>query len=142
MNLNWRYVYSLLGVLWLLQLLVGAAFIILTAKSGFYGPVYFALFMSAFFCLTTLTLSFITLLDTYRVEVNVIHVIHDLLAALLYIALMGIMIDQTLRQSYCNFEGYPLPCAYNVFLGAAVCGGFCLGLYFFSACYLCWALDQ
>ncbi|XP_006878034.1 PREDICTED: MARVEL domain-containing protein 1-like [Chrysochloris asiatica] len=132
MNLNWHFLYSPLGVLRLLQLLVGATIIILTAMSGFQGLVYFALFMSTFFCLTTLILFFITLLDKYRVGVNVIH---DLLATVLYIALMGIMIDQTLYHSYCNIEDYRLPCAYNVFLRAAVCCRFCLVLYFFSTCY-------
>ncbi|XP_006831523.1 PREDICTED: MARVEL domain-containing protein 1-like [Chrysochloris asiatica] len=129
----------ILYVLRLLQLLVGATFIILTTKSGFQGPVYFALFTSAFFCLTTLLLSFMTLFDKYRKRLNIFH---DLLAAALYIALMGIMIDQTLRQSYCSFEDYPLPCAYNVFLGAAICGGFCLGLYLLSACCLGLAQGQ
>ncbi|XP_006878036.1 PREDICTED: MARVEL domain-containing protein 1-like [Chrysochloris asiatica] len=130
MNLNWRFLYSVMGMLQMLQLLVGAAFIILTAKSGFRGPVYFALFTSAFFCLTTLILLFIRLFDKYWWRVNFLH---DLLAAALYIALMVIMIDQTLGQSYCNFEGNPQPCAYNVFLGAAVCSGLCIGLYLLSA---------
>ncbi|XP_006831522.1 PREDICTED: MARVEL domain-containing protein 1-like [Chrysochloris asiatica] len=132
MNLNWCYLYSPVAMLRLLQLLVGAAFIILTSKSGFHGPVYFALFMSAFFCLMTLILFFISLFYKHWWRVNEIH---DLLAAALYIALMAIMIDQTLRQSYCNFEGNPLPCAYNVFLGATFCSGFCFGLYLLSALY-------
>ncbi|XP_006878032.1 PREDICTED: MARVEL domain-containing protein 1-like [Chrysochloris asiatica] len=140
MTLNWSYLYRQRGVLRQLQLLVGAPFIILTAMSGFQGPVYFALFTSAFFYLTTLILFFIRLLGKYWVGLFLIQMIHDLLAAALYIALMGIMIDQTLGQSYCNFEDFPLPCAYNIFLGASVCGGLCFGLYLLSAYFRCTSL--
>ncbi|XP_006878035.1 PREDICTED: MARVEL domain-containing protein 1-like [Chrysochloris asiatica] len=130
MNLNWRFLYSEMGMLQMLQLLVGAAFIILTAVSGFHGLVYFALFTSAFFCLTTLILLFLRLLYEYSWRVNEIH---DMLAAALYVALMVIMVIQMLDQSFCNIEDYPLPCAYNVFLGASVCSGFCSCLYLLSA---------
>uniref|UniRef100_A0A8C9UW85 MARVEL domain containing 1 n=1 Tax=Spermophilus dauricus TaxID=99837 RepID=A0A8C9UW85_SPEDA len=126
---------SWVGVLRLLQLLAGAAFWITIATSKYQGPVHFALFVSVLFWLLTLALYFLTLLGKHEVvpvlgsRWLVVNVAHDLLAAALYGAATGIMIDQTQPHSYCNLKDYPLPCAYHAFLAAAVCGGLCLGLY-------------
>ncbi|XP_055447717.1 MARVEL domain-containing protein 1, partial [Psammomys obesus] len=132
-----------LGVLRLLQLLAGAAFWITIATSKYQGPVHFALFVSVLFWLLTLGLYFITLLGKQELvpvlgsRWLVVNVAHDLLAAALYGAATGIMIDQTQRHSYCNLKSYRLPCAYHAFLAASVCGGLCLGLYLLSALYGC-----
>ncbi|XP_051002534.1 MARVEL domain-containing protein 1 [Acomys russatus] len=132
-----------LGVLRLLQLLAGAAFWITIATSKYQGPVHFALFVSVLFWLLTLGLYFITLLGKQELvpvlgsRWLVVNVAHDLLAAALYGAATGIMIDQTQKRSYCNLKSYRLPCAYHAFLAASVCGGLCLGLYLLSALYGC-----
>ncbi|XP_006831281.1 PREDICTED: MARVEL domain-containing protein 1-like [Chrysochloris asiatica] len=142
-RLHRPFLRSLLGVLRLLQLLAGAAFWITIATSRYQGPVHFALFVSVFFWLLTLALYFLTLLGKYELvpflgaHWLVVNVAHDLLAAALYGAATGIMIDQTQRHSYCNIKDYSLPCAYHAFLAAAVCGGLCLGLYLLSAFYEC-----
>ena len=130
-----------LGVLRLLQLLAGAAFWITIATSRYQGPVHFALFVSVLFWLLTLALYFLTLLGKQELvpvlgsRWLVVNVAHDLLAAALYGAAMGIMIGQTQSHSYCNLKDYQMSCAYHAFLAAAVCGGLCLGLYLLSALY-------
>lgn len=132
-----------LGVLRLLQLLAGAAFWITIATSRYQGPVHFALFVSVLFWLLTLGLYFLTLLGKHELvpvlgtRWLLVNVAHDLLAAALYGAATGIMIDQTQSHSYCNLKDYQMSCAYHAFLAAAVCGGLCLGLYLLSALYGC-----
>lgn len=143
LRLQQAFLRGPLGVLRLLQLLAGAAFWITIATSKYQGPVHFALFVSVLFWLLTLGLYFITLLGKQELvpvlgsRWLVVNVAHDLLAAALYGAATGIMIDQTQRHSYCNLKSYRLPCAYHAFLAASVCGGLCLGLYLLSALYGC-----
>ncbi|XP_007938234.1 MARVEL domain-containing protein 1 [Orycteropus afer afer] len=147
-SLQRPFLRSPLGVLRLLQLLAGAAFWITIATSRYQGPVHFALFVSVLFWLLTLGLYFLTLLGKHELvpvlgaHWLVVNVAHDLLAAALYGAAMGIMIHQTQRHSYCNLKDYPLTCAYHAFLAAAVCGGLCLGLYLLSALYGCCRRSQ
>ncbi|XP_004701382.1 MARVEL domain-containing protein 1, partial [Echinops telfairi] len=133
-----------LGVLRLLQLLAGAAFWVTITTSKYQGPVHFALFVSVLFWLLTLALYFLTLLGKHELVPLLgarwlaVNVAHDLLAAALYGAATGIMVDQTQSHSYCNLKDYSLPCAYHAFLAASVCGGLCLCLYLLSAlggCY-------
>ncbi|XP_074152108.1 MARVEL domain-containing protein 1 [Sminthopsis crassicaudata] len=140
-SLQRSFLRSPLGVLRLLQLLAGAAFWITIASSKYQGPVHFALFVSVFFWLLTAGLYFTTLLGKHELvpllgpRWLLTNVVHDLMAAGLYVAASGIMIDQTLKHSYCNLEHYLLPCAFNAFLTASVCGCFCLSLYLLSAFY-------
>ncbi|XP_006880262.1 PREDICTED: MARVEL domain-containing protein 1 [Elephantulus edwardii] len=137
-----------LGVLRLLQLLVGAACWITIATSKYQGPVHFALFVAVLFWLLTLALYFLTLLGKHQLvpvlgeRWLVVNVAHDLLAAALYGAATGIMIDQTQKHSYCNIKNYQRSCAYHAFLAAAVCGGLCLCLYLLSALYGCYRRSQ
>lgn len=141
MSLQRAFLRGPLGVLRLLQLLAGAAFWITIATSRYQGPVHFALFVSVLFWLLTLALYFLALLGKQELVPGLgprwlaVNVAHDLLAAALYGAAMGVMIGQTRSHSYCNLKDYQMSCAYHAFLAAAVCGGLCLGLYLLSALY-------
>ncbi|KAM6185625.1 MARVEL domain-containing protein 1 [Rhynchocyon petersi] len=147
-SLRRPFLRSPLGALRLLQLLAGAAFWIPVATSKYQGPVHFALFVAVLFWLLTLALYFLTLFGKHELVPVLgarwltVNVAHDLLAAALYGAATGIMIDQTQRHSYCNIKDYQLPCAYHAFLAASVFGGLGLCLYLLSALYGCYRRSQ
>ncbi|XP_007658875.1 MARVEL domain-containing protein 1 [Ornithorhynchus anatinus] len=138
-SLQRPFLRSVLGVLRVLQLLAGAAFWVTIASSRYQGPVHFALFVSVLFWLLTLALYFLTLLGQHHLvpllgsHWLLTNIIHDLLASGLYGAAAGIMIEQTQKNSYCNLKDYHLPCAYQAFLAASVCGCLCVLLYLLSA---------
>lgn len=127
-----QFLRSFLGIVRLLQIVFGAGLWVTIAANKYEGSIHFVLFVAVLFWLLTLALFFLTLLDRQHL-VPVLggprwmdtNLAHDVAAAVLYLPAIGIMIDKTERNSYCNLEQYTEPCLYKVYLTAAVFS--CLG---------------
>uniref|UniRef100_A0A8C5I2H5 MARVEL domain containing 1 n=1 Tax=Gouania willdenowi TaxID=441366 RepID=A0A8C5I2H5_GOUWI len=137
-----KFLQSLLGIIRILQILFGAGLWITIAANKYEGSIHFVLFVAVLFWLLTLALFFVTLLDKQDL-VPVLgghrwlgtNLAHDVAAASLYLPAIGIMINKTDRNSYCNLDQYKLYCLYKVYLTAAVFSCLCCLAYLLSVIY-------
>ncbi|CAG6017167.1 MARVEL domain-containing protein 1 isoform 1-T1 [Menidia menidia] len=127
-----RFLRSFLGIVRILQIVLGAGLWVTIAANKYEGSIHFVLFVAVLFWLLTLTLFFLTLLDRQDLVPLLggerwlcTNLAHDVAAAALYLPAIGVMIYKTERNSYCNLDLYKHPCLYKVYLTAAVFA--CLG---------------
>ncbi|NP_001297942.1 MARVEL domain-containing protein 1 [Esox lucius] len=137
------FLKSFLGIIRILQILIGAGLWVTIALNKYVGSIHFVLFVAVLFWLLTLAAFFITLLgkqdlvpilggDRWLLS----NLVHDIAAAVLYIPAIGVMIYKTERYEYCNLEQYKHSCLYKVYVAVSVFA--CLGVmvYLISAVYL------
>ncbi|XP_067909233.1 MARVEL domain-containing protein 1 [Heterodontus francisci] len=137
-----QFLKSLLGVLRMLQILLGAVVWIIIAVSKYDGALHYVVFVAVFFWLTTLALFFLTLLSKSDLVPIVggdrwvlTNALHDWLAVLLYLVAAYLMGSKTNDKSYCNLPTYSYRCPYKIYLSAAVFVSLCTLLYLISAVY-------
>ncbi|KAJ8013769.1 hypothetical protein DPEC_G00033230 [Dallia pectoralis] len=138
-----QYLRSFLGVIRILQILIGAGLWVTIALNRYEGPIHFVLFVAVLFWLLTVAAFFITLLDKQDL-VPVVggdrwllsNLFHDVAAVVMYVPAIGIMIYKTERYEYCNLKQYEHPCLYKVYVAVSVFA--CLGamVYLISAVHL------
>ncbi|KAL4612866.1 hypothetical protein GN956_G23238 [Arapaima gigas] len=136
------FLKSIIGVARILQILLGAGLWATIAANKYNGPIHFVLVVTVLFWLLTMAVFFITLLGKQDLVPLVggdhwltTNVVHDLVAALLYLPAIGIMVYKTERNTYCNVEHYKHPCPYKAYLAALTFSCFCAATYLFSAIY-------
>ncbi|MBN3295924.1 MARVEL domain-containing protein 1 [Amia ocellicauda] len=142
LSTNREFLKSFIGILRVLQILLGAGLWITIAANKYEGSIHFVLFVAVLFWLLTLTLYFLTLLDKQDL-VPILggerwllsNMVHDLLATLLFFAALGIMIYKTEKNSYCTLELYRHSCLYKVYLTASVFSCLCAAAYLVTAVY-------
>ncbi|MBN3271987.1 MALD1 protein, partial [Polyodon spathula] len=142
LSINKVFLKSFIGILRLLQILLGAVLWTTIAANKYEGSVHFVLFVSVFFWLLTLALYVLTLLDKQDLvpllggdRWLLSNTVHDLLATVLYFAALGIMIYKTQKNSFCNLEQYRHHCLYKAYLSASVFSGLCAAIYLLSGIY-------
>ncbi|KAG9275322.1 MARVEL domain-containing protein 1 [Astyanax mexicanus] len=137
-----EFLKSFVGIVRILQILLGAGLWVTIAANKYEGSVHFVLFVAVFFWLLTLALFFVTLLDKQDLVPIVggerwllTNMIHDIAATLLYCSAIGIMIYKTKKNSYCNVVQYRPPCSYKVYLTGSVFACLTAVVYLLSAIY-------
>ncbi|KAI4877616.1 hypothetical protein NFI96_004955 [Prochilodus magdalenae] len=137
-----EFLKSFVGIVRILQILLGAGLWVTIAANKYEGSVHFVLFVAVFFWLLTLALFFLTLLDKQDLVPIVggqrwllTNVVHDIAATLLYLSAIGIMIYKTDKNSFCNVKYYRQPCLYNVYLTGSVFACLTACVYLLSAIY-------
>ncbi|XP_072534093.1 MARVEL domain-containing protein 1 [Salminus brasiliensis] len=137
-----EFLKSFVGIVRILQILLGAGLWVTIAANKYEGSVHFVLFVAVFFWLLTLALFFLTLLDKQDLVPIVggerwllSNVIHDIAATLLYLSAIGIMIYKTEKNSFCNVKHYRPPCSYTVYLTGSVFACLTAVVYLLSAVY-------
>lgn len=137
-----EFLKSFLGIVRILQILLGAGLWVTVATSKYEGSVHYVLFVAVFFWLLTLALFFITLLNKQDLvpilggeRWLLTNMIHDIAATLLYCSTIGIMIYKTSKNSYCNVLHYKHTCLYVVYLTGSVFACLTACVYLVSAIY-------
>ncbi|KAJ8404905.1 hypothetical protein AAFF_G00332920 [Aldrovandia affinis] len=137
-----EFLKSVVGVLRVMQIVLGAGLWVTIAANKYEGPIHFVLFVAVLFWLLTLALFFLTLLDKQDLVPIVggerwllSNLVHDLAATALYLPAIGIMIHRTERNSFCNLEHYKHYCPYKVYLVATVFACLSATAYLISAVY-------
>ncbi|XP_026997744.1 MARVEL domain-containing protein 1 [Tachysurus fulvidraco] len=137
-----EFLKSFLGIIRILQILLGAGLWVTVATSKYEGSVHFVLFVAVFFWLLTLALFFFTLLNKQDLvpilggeRWLLTNVIHDIAATLLYLSAIGIMIYKTSKNSFCNLPQYKHTCLYTVYLTGSVFACLTASAYLLSAIY-------
>ncbi|XP_044292476.1 MARVEL domain-containing protein 1 [Varanus komodoensis] len=142
LSLNKSFLRSLLGILRIAQLVLGAACWVTLAAHKYEGATYFAVFAAVLVWLLTLALFGLSLLGRWSL-VPVLgtrwlmtNLLHDLLLGLiLFAAAAGIMAQKAHKLRYCNIAGYSHSCSYGGYLTAAVFAACSAFLYLLSALY-------
>lgn len=137
-----KFLKSFLGIVRILQIVFGAGLWITIAANKYEGSIHFVLFVAVLFWLLTLALFFLTLLDKQDLVPVVggprwllTNLVHDVVAAVLYLPAIGLMIYKTERNSYCNLDKYQHMCLYKVYMTAAVFACLCCVVYLVSVVY-------
>ncbi|KAG7246622.1 hypothetical protein CRUP_029509 [Coryphaenoides rupestris] len=134
------FLRSAVGVLRVLQIVSGAGLWVTIAANRYEGWVHFVLLVAVLFWLLTLALTSVTLLGKQDL-VPVLggdrwllsNLLHDAVAAGLYLPAVGVLVYKTGRNSYCNLDQYQHLCLYRVYLTAAVFSVLGALLYLLSA---------
>lgn len=136
------FLKSFLGIVRILQILLGAGLWVTVATSKYEGSVHFVLFVAVFFWLLTIALFILTLLNKQDLvpilggdRWLLTNVIHDFAATLLYVSAIGIMSYKTSKNSYCNLPHYKHTCLYTVYLTGSVFACLTASVYLLSAIY-------
>ncbi|XP_026881090.1 MARVEL domain-containing protein 1 isoform X2 [Electrophorus electricus] len=137
-----EFLKSFIGIVRLLQILLGAGLWVTIAANKYEGSIHYVLFVAVLFWLLSLALFFLTLLDKQDL-VPIIggerwlltNVIHDIAATLLYLSAIGIMIYKTEKNSFCNLKHYKHYCPYKVYLTGSVFASLTSSMYLLSAIY-------
>ncbi|KAA0718231.1 MARVEL domain-containing protein 1 [Triplophysa tibetana] len=139
-----EFLKSFVGIVRVLQILLGAGLWVTIAANKYEGSIHFVLFVAVFFWLLTLAIFILTLLDKQDLVPIVggdrwllSNLIHDIAATALYLSAVGIMIYKTEKNSYCNLELYKHHCLYKVYLTASVFACLTASVYLLSAIYGC-----
>ncbi|XP_041066326.1 MARVEL domain-containing protein 1 [Carcharodon carcharias] len=142
LSIQKQFLKSLLGVLRMLQIILGAVVWVIIAVSKYDGVLHYVVFVAVFFWLTTLALFFLTLLGKSDLvpimggeRWTLTNALHDWLAVLLYLVAACLMSNKTKEKSYCDLPTYTHRCAYKIYLSATVFVCLCTLLYFVSAVY-------
>lgn len=121
-----KFLKTFLGILRVLQIVLGAGSWVTIAANKYEGSIHFVLFVAVLFWLLTLALFFLTLLGKQDLVPVVggprwldTNLAHDVLAAALYLPAIGVMIYKTERNAYCNLDKYQHMCLYKVYMTAA-----------------------
>uniref|UniRef100_UPI00398E6D3C MARVEL domain-containing protein 1 n=1 Tax=Pristiophorus japonicus TaxID=55135 RepID=UPI00398E6D3C len=137
-----QFLKSLLGVLRILQIVLGTVVWLTIAVSKYDGALHYVVFVAVFFWLTTLALFFLTLLGKSDLvpllggeRWTLSNALHDWLAVLLYLVAACLIGNKTKEKSFCNLPTYTYRCPYKVYLSAAVFVCLCTLLYLTSAVY-------
>uniref|UniRef100_A0AAY4CCZ2 MARVEL domain-containing protein n=1 Tax=Denticeps clupeoides TaxID=299321 RepID=A0AAY4CCZ2_9TELE len=137
-----EFARSFVGIVRLLQILLGAGLWVTIAANKYEGSIHFVLFVAVLFWLLTLALYFVTLLDKQDLVPLVggerwllSNMVHDIAATVLYLPAIGVMVHKTEKNSFCNLEQYKHYCLYKVYLTATVFTGLCAFAYLLSAVY-------
>ncbi|TRY84089.1 hypothetical protein DNTS_008934 [Danionella cerebrum] len=137
-----EFLKSFIGIVRVLQILLGAGLWVTIAANKYEGSIHFVLFVAVLFWLLTLAIFMLTFLDKQDLVPIVggerwllTNVIHDISATLLYPSAIGIMIYKTQKVAYCSLEGYKHKCLYKVYLTASVFAGLTAAVYLLSAIY-------
>ncbi|XP_062988566.1 MARVEL domain-containing protein 1 [Elgaria multicarinata webbii] len=142
LSLNRPFLRSPLGILRLIQLVLGAGCWVTLASHRYEGATYFAVFAAVLVWLLTLALFGLSLLGRWAL-VPVLgarwlmtNLVHDLLVGvILFTAAGGIMGQKAHKLRYCNVPGYTRPCSYSGYLTAAVFAACSAFLYLLSGLY-------
>ncbi|XP_056327416.1 MARVEL domain-containing protein 1 [Danio aesculapii] len=137
-----QFLKSFVGIVRVLQILLGAGLWVTIAANKYEGSIHFVLFVAVLFWLLTLAIFILTLLDKQDL-VPIIggerwllsNLIHDVVATLLYLSTIGIMIYKTQKNSYCNLDVYKHHCLYKVYLTASVFACLTAAVYLLSGIY-------
>ncbi|XP_038678088.1 MARVEL domain-containing protein 1 [Scyliorhinus canicula] len=142
LSIQKQFLKSFLGVLRMLQIVLGAVVWVTIAVSKYDGTLHYVVFVAVFFWLSTLLLFFFSLLGKSDLVPMVggerwtmTNALHDWLAVLLYLVAAGLMSDKTQKKSFCNLPTYTHRCPYKVYLSATVFVCLCTLLYIISAVY-------
>lgn len=137
-----KFLKSFLGIIRILQIVFGAGLWVTIAANKYEGSIHFVLFVAVLFWLLTLDLFFLTLLGKQDLVPLLggerwlcTNLVHDVAAAALYLAAIGVMIYKTDSYSYCNLDMYKLQCMYKIYLTAAVFACLCCLAYLLSVIY-------
>ncbi|XP_062851263.1 MARVEL domain-containing protein 1 [Trichomycterus rosablanca] len=137
-----EFLKSFVGVVRILQILLGAGLWITIAANKYEGAVHFVLFVAVFFWLLTLALFLLTLLNKQDLvpilggeRWLLTNVVHDVAATLLYLSAIGIMIYKTEKTSFCNLKQYVHYCSFRVYLTGSVFASLTAFTYLLSAIY-------
>uniref|UniRef100_A0A1A8HLK2 MARVEL domain containing 1 n=1 Tax=Nothobranchius korthausae TaxID=1143690 RepID=A0A1A8HLK2_9TELE len=137
-----RFLRSFLGITRILQLVFGTGLWVTIAANKYEGSIHFVLFVAVFFWLLTLALFFLTLLNKQDLVPLLggehwlcANLTHDVAAAALYLAAIGVMIDKTKSNSYCIVHHYKHFCLYKVYLTASVFACLCCLTYLLAVVY-------
>lgn len=137
-----QFLKSFVGIVRVLQILLGAGLWVTIAANKYEGSIHFVLFVAVLFWLLTLAIFILTLLDKQDLVPIVggerwllSNLIHDVVATLLYLSTIGIMIYKTQKNSYCNLDVYKHHCLYKVYLTASVFACLTAAVYLLSGIY-------
>ncbi|XP_072095113.1 MARVEL domain-containing protein 1 [Mobula birostris] len=137
-----EFLRSVLGVLRILQLVLGTVVWVTIAVSKYDGTLHYVVFVAVLFWLTTLALFFLTLLGKSELvpllggdRWPLTNAVHDGLAAVLYLVASCLIGNKTREKSFCDLPGYSYHCPYKVYLSATIFVCLCTFLYFISAIY-------
>lgn len=137
-----RFLGSFPGIIRILQIAFGGGLWVTIAANKYEGSIHFVLLVAVLFWLLTLALFFLSLLGKQDLVPLLggerwlcTNLVHDVVAAALYLPAIGVMIYKTERYSYCNLDQYKHHCLYKVYLAADVFA--CLGclVYLLSVVY-------
>ncbi|XP_051883775.1 MARVEL domain-containing protein 1 [Pristis pectinata] len=142
LSLRREFLRSVLGVLRVLQLILGTVVWVAIAVSKYDGSLHYVVFVAVLFWLTTLALFFLTLLGKSELvpllgaeRWTLTNALHDGLATVLYLVASCLIGSKTREKSFCDLPAYSYHCPYKVYLSATVFVCLCTLLYLISALY-------
>ncbi|XP_059803136.1 MARVEL domain-containing protein 1 [Hypanus sabinus] len=137
-----EFLRSVLGVLRVLQLVLGTVVWVTIAVSRYDGALHYVVFVAVLFWLTTLALFFLTLLGKSELvpllggeRWPLTNAVHDVLATVLYLVASCLIGKKTREKSFCDLPGYRFHCPYKAYLSATIFVCLCTFLYLLSAVY-------